>query len=69
MLVLRVDCRVTIGGNQNIQCHVKEVKTYKHGPRMVLVAGWLFKFVEALTKNGKVGRFTLKKGNLKWHLP
>ena len=57
MLLLRVDCRV--GGYQSIQCHVKEVKTYKQRPSMVLVAGWLFEFVEALTTNGRVGRFTL----------
>ena len=57
MLLLRVDCRV--GGYQSIQCHAKEVRAYKHGPRIVLVAGWLFEFVDALTTNGKVRRFTL----------
>ena len=52
MLLLRVDCRV--GGYRGIQCHVKEVKKYKQDR----VAGWLFEFVEALTTNGRFGRFT-----------
>ena len=53
LLLLTVDCRV--GGNQSIKCHVKEVKTYKQGPSCRVG----FQFIEALTTNGRVGRFPL----------